>query len=125
MRPTPEYVLQIANRIVDLKASLAVAEAEWDKLFPEEVREFALAPPVEILRTPKEESGLGRIINALNQSPEVDFDPNFLSKALGIPLGTTRTSLSKLVKKGLAERRASGKYGAVTTNEKEATEVAS
>jgi predicted transcriptional regulator len=38
---------------------------------------------------------------------------------MSMPLGTTRTVLSKLVKKGLIEKRGAAKYGALTTREKE------
>lgn len=120
MRPQPEEVLKLAARMIDLKRDLANAEKQWNILFPESPARTITAVATE--RTPhvRQKSGVGRILAMLAESPETDFDPASMATSMDIPLGTTRTILSKLVSKGLVEKRGYGKYGALRTKEKEA-----
>jgi response regulator of citrate/malate metabolism len=118
MRPQPEDVLKLAERIVELKGYLASAQAEWDALFTSTIS----ATPNPKVRSISEESGVGRILTLMNASPEKGFEAMALSRDLNIALATTRTSLSKLVSRGRIEKRGPGLYGAVTEKEKEVHE---
>lgn len=124
MRPTPETVLQMASRIVDLKRELSEAQMKWDAMFREDVQpHFQPAPPArEHTAVPlagvRANSAAGRVLAAINRSPSIDFAPLRISEDMGIPLGTTRTILSKLVKKSLIEKRGAAKYGCRTAREK-------
>lgn len=126
MRPAPEAVLAIASKIVELKRQLSEVQVQWDSMFPEEVPAAnqmvlpaRLASESSLSRV-REGSGVARILEALNRSPHRDFEPLRISEEMSIPLGTTRTVLSKLVKKGLIEKRGAAKYGSLTAREEEA-----
>jgi hypothetical protein len=116
--PKPETVLALANRIVELKKHLSDEEAKWNAMFGsrDDDDDYELIPRVPIVRkktTTREQSGTRRIVAAFEANPLIDFAPMNISAALHIPLGTTRTSLSKLVQKGLIEKRGPGLYGAL------------
>ena len=125
MRPAPEAVLAIASKIIELKRHLSEAQVQWDAMFPEDVP--SATPTAAPARSASESfsskvregSGVARILEALNRSPMRDFEPLRISEEMSMPLGTTRTVLSKLVKKGLIEKRGAAKYGALTAREKE------
>ena len=125
MRPAPETVLAIASKIVELKRQLAEAQVQWDAMFPEDVppakpeAQAVLSASASSSLRVREGSGVARILEALNQRPDRDFEPLRISEEMSIPLGTTRTVLSKLVGKGLIEKRGAAKYGALTAREKE------
>lgn len=127
MRPDPETVISMAAKIVDLKRQLSEAQVQWDAMFPEDALSSNLTnlPSQSEYRSlsprVRKGSGVARILEALNQSPDRDFEPRRISEEMGMPLGTTRTVLSKLVKKGLIEKRGTAKYGAITKSEKEAS----
>lgn len=121
MRPQPEEVLKLAAKIVALKQDLAAAQAQWDRLIPNSTSTQQVAVAVATKPSPRirKGSGIGRILTTLSESPENDFDPVSLSESLDIPLGTTRTILSKLVGKKKIEKRGYGKYGALRAKEEE------
>ena len=112
MKPKPEDVLKLAAKIVDVKRELEQLQASWDALFPDAERANEITP-AKSERKVRSGSGVSRILSMLAESPESTFEALPLANFLGIPLGTTRTILSKLVKKGLIEKRGAGLYGAV------------
>jgi hypothetical protein len=129
MRPAPEEVLAIASQIVELKRRLSEAQIQWDAMFPQDVPPASsiapLAPSTSESSSTRvrEGSGVAKILEALNQWPDRNFEPLRISEELGMPLGTTRTVLSKLVKKGLIEKRGAARYGSLTAREKEVPSV--
>ena len=127
MRPTPEAVIELASKIVDLKRQLADAQRRWDAMFPEEESSSATltAPAMtqRYLSRPRvqKSSEAGKMLLYIDESPGTDFHPMKISNDLGISLQTTRSNLSRLLEKGLIERRGTrGFYGALTTEAKEA-----
>lgn len=133
MRPSPEMVIEIASRIVELKRQLAEVQRQWDAMFPDEdgVSITTPAAPVVIQKVGSrggvlKNSDMGKMLAYINQSPATNFHPTQIQQAMDISLDSVRSNLSRLLKKGLIERRGSrGFYGALTPTEKEATEAAS
>jgi len=108
MRVSPEYVMKLTDRVIRAKQELALAQAEWDHLF---------SAPGQMEITLKEksvssDSHRGRVLALLQQSPLEKFDATTIANMFNMNLGTTRTTLSKLVAVGLIEKRGLGSYGA-------------
>jgi hypothetical protein len=110
MKPKPEEVLKLASAIVEMKKSLEELQKSWDALFSDDA-------PTPSARKNKDGSGPSRILTLLSEKPEQDFEAKALSDLLGIPLGTTRTILSKLTNHNQIEKRGAGKYGANRSTE--------
>ncbi|MHB1700238.1 MAG: hypothetical protein ACYCSN_08870 [Acidobacteriaceae bacterium] len=110
MRPQPEEVLKLAERIVSIKRELAAAESEWNAFFPDATNPVAALNGKPGVRG---KSSVGRILALLKTHPNVSFAPKEIADTLDIRLGTTRTSLSKLVQGGHIEKRGPGTYGAI------------
>jgi len=125
MRPEPEAVVSLANRIVLLKRQLAEAQHQWDAMFSEDHPSSATSTPTTAIRKVGSRGGVlkgsdaGKMLAYINQSPEKDFHPTQISEATGILLDTVRSNLSRLLQKELIEQRGRGYYGALTAREKE------
>jgi len=125
MRPTPESVVKLASKIVDLKRQLAEAQREWDEMFPDEgvPSSATLTAPAAIQKKKVRSRGgvlknsdMGRMLALINRSPNVDFHPTQLAREMSISLDSVRSNLSRLLKNGMIERRgARGFYGALKT----------
>lgn len=133
MRPTPEAVIALASKILDLKRQLAEAEGQWDALFPEDGPSSATLNAAPVIRQKVgsrggvlKSSSAGKMLLYIDLSGSKDLHPTQIAQATGIPLDTVRSNLSRLLDKGLIERRGPrGFYGAKTTKEKEVTEATS
>jgi DNA-binding transcriptional ArsR family regulator len=126
MRHTPEEIHELTSKILELKRKLAEAMREWERMFPDDGNPPAPLIPSAMTKTGQlrpqvfESSEAGKILEYINHAPSQEFHPRDLALDLGVQLQTVRATLSRLVKRGLVEKRSFGKYGALTPTEKEA-----
>ena len=110
MRLQPEYVKKIADRLLQAKHELAIAQAEYDRMFNSNAP--TQAPLGEKSKSVREGTGRSRVLAYINDLPREAFDAARISQALELPLPTTRAILSALVTRGMIEKRGNGLYGA-------------
>lgn len=131
MKPQPEYVLKLAERLMAAKRDLADLQAEWDGLFATGIQAAIPFKPTVVRSRPTgaNNGARKRITDMFDQSPEKAFGAKDVAAQFRMKIGSARTNLSKLVKAGRIEKRGIGFYGSnllsKSAHEKEATEVAS
>ena len=108
MQPTPEHVLELAKHLVSAKETVANLTLQWDALFQVNTQS---ALPL------KSASGINngakkKVLCLIDSEPQRDFTSEDVASALQLPIGTARTTLSKLVRGGAIEKRGTASYGA-------------
>lgn len=108
MKLTPENVMRVTKRLLDAKQELVNAQAEWDAIFSKKtIDESANASSITNNETVAE-----RIIVYLDENLNSAFTSDAVAQALNANINTIKTTLSRLVGKGV-EKRSSSEYGSV------------
>jgi hypothetical protein len=83
MKPSPEYVMKITERVIRAKQELAAAQLEWDRLFAGNGQlEMSLKD-----KSSDGESNRARIISLLELSPLKTFDAKHIAALFNIHIG--------------------------------------
>lgn len=134
MKPETIAVMKLVEDIRDVDSDIFELQERKKRL--EHQLDEMISPRSNVINLPAAKPGASRpgrvssdtsakrrIQDLLNADPDNRFSADDVSFKLDLPLGTARTNLSRLVRKGLIEKRGFNGYGAVR-QKKEAPEEA-
>jgi hypothetical protein len=106
--PDPKYVLDLAAKLVDAKAHVALLQAQWDDLFgSSHVMDSTPTPTVDA----SDEDGItARFIQLLHDNRDKSFSVQAIALAIGAAPIQVHRAIGRLLPKGKIKRAGRGAY---------------